>query len=57
MAPSNAYSLTGDVLAGASRNPVLRSGIEGAFGVQPQGGTLTDAQKAQFFDRYLGRPV
>ena len=57
MAPSNAYSLTGDVLAGASRNPVLRSGIEGAFGVQPQGGTLTDAQKAQFFDRYFGRPV
>ena len=57
MAPANAYSLTGDVLAGASRNPVLRSGIEGAFGVQPQGGTLTDAQKAQFFDRYLGRPV
>jgi hypothetical protein len=57
MAPANAYSLTGDVLGGAARNPVLRSAIEGAFGVQPQGGAFTDAQKAQFFDKYFSRPT
>ena len=57
MAPANAYSLTGDVLGGAARSPVLNSAISGAFGVQPQGGTLTDAQKAQFFDKYFSKPV
>jgi hypothetical protein len=57
MAPANAYSLTGDVLGGAARSPVLKSAIEGAFGVQPQGGALTDAQKAQLFDRYYSRPA
>jgi hypothetical protein len=57
MAPANAYSLTGDVLGGAARNPVLKSAIEGAFGVQPQGGAFTDAQKAQFFDKYFSRPA
>lgn len=57
MAPANAYSLTGDVLGGAARNPVLKSAIEGAFGVQPQGGALTDAQKVKLFDTYYSRPV
>ena len=35
MAPSNAYSLTGDILGGAARSPVLTSAINSAFGVQP----------------------
>jgi len=35
MAPANAYSLTGDVLGGAARSPVLTSAINSAFGVQP----------------------
>jgi hypothetical protein len=57
MAPSNAYSLTGDVLGGAARSPVLTGALNSAFGVQPQGGAFTDAQKAQFFDKYFSRPV
>jgi hypothetical protein len=35
MAPANAYSLTGDVLGGAARNPVLTGALNNAFGVQP----------------------
>jgi len=35
MAPANAYSLTGDVLGGAARNPVLTGALNSAFGVQP----------------------
>jgi hypothetical protein len=35
MAPANAYSLTGDVLGGAARSPVLTSALNSAFGVQP----------------------
>ena len=35
MAPSNAYSLTGDVLGGASRSPVLTSALNSAFGITP----------------------
>ena len=57
MAPANAYSLTGDVLGGAARSQVLKSAIDSAFGVQPQGGAFTDAQKAQFFDKYFSRPA
>ena len=57
MAPANAYSLTGDVLGGAARSQVLKSAIDSAFGVQPQGGAFTDAQKAQFFDKYFSKPV
>ena len=57
MAPANAYSLTGDVLGGAARSPVLTGALNSAFGVQPQSGAFTDAQKAQFFDRYFSRPV
>jgi hypothetical protein len=57
MAPANAYSLTGDVLGGAARSPVLTGALNSAFGVQPQGGAFTDAQKAQFFDKYFSRPT
>jgi hypothetical protein len=35
MAPANAYSLTGDVLGGAARSPVLTGALNSAFGVQP----------------------
>jgi hypothetical protein len=42
MAPANAYSLTGDVLGGAARSPVLTSAINSAFGVQPQRTYTTD---------------
>jgi hypothetical protein len=57
MAPANAYSLTGDVLGGAARSPVLTGALNSAFGVQPQSGAFTDAQKAQFFDKYFSRPT
>jgi hypothetical protein len=43
MAPSNAYSLTGDVLSGVSRSPLVTGAINSAFGVQsPQRTYTTD---------------
>jgi hypothetical protein len=42
MAPANAYSLTGDILGGAARSPVLTSAINSAFGVQPNRTYTTD---------------
>ena len=41
MLPSNAYSLTGDVLGGISQSPLVTSAIDKAFGVQPQQRTYT----------------
>jgi hypothetical protein len=41
MAPSNAYSLTGDVLGGIAQSPLVTSAIDKAFGVQPQQRTYT----------------
>ena len=41
MLPSNAYSLTGDVLGGLSQSPLVTSAIDKAFGVQPQQRTYT----------------
>jgi hypothetical protein len=45
------------VLGGAARSQVLTGALNNAFGVQPQGGAFTDAQKAQFFDKYFSRPA
>lgn len=41
MLPSNAYSLTGDVVSGISQSPQVASAIDRAFGVQPQQRTYT----------------
>jgi hypothetical protein len=41
MLPSNAYSLTGDVLGGIAQSPLVTSAIDKAFGVQPQQRTYT----------------
>jgi len=41
MYPSNAYSLTGDVVSGISQSPQVASAIDRAFGVQPQQRTYT----------------
>jgi len=41
MYPSDAYSLTGDVLGGISQSPLVTSAIDKAFGVQPQQRTYT----------------
>lgn len=41
MYPSNAYSLTGDVVSGISQSPQVASAIDRAFGVQPQQKTYT----------------
>jgi len=40
MYPSNAYSLTGDVLSGISQSPLVTSDIDRAFGVQPDRKTI-----------------
>ena len=41
MYPSNAYSLTGDVVGGIAQSPLVTSAIDKAFGVQPQQRTYT----------------
>jgi hypothetical protein len=57
MAPANAYSLTGDILGGAARSSVLTGALNNVLGVQPRDGAFSDAQKAQFFDKYFSRPT
>jgi hypothetical protein len=49
MAPSNAYSLSGDVLSGISQSPQVTSAIDRAFGVQPQQTPLTVEQLRSIF--------
>jgi hypothetical protein len=34
MAPSNAYSASGNLLSGVAQNPMVNSAINNAFGVQ-----------------------
>lgn len=50
MAPSNAYSASGNFLSGVAQNPAVGSALNNVFGV-PQQTSLTDAEKAKLFDR------
>ena len=51
MAPANAYSASGNFLAGVAQNPAVGSALNNAFGVQQQQTALTDADKARLFDK------
>ena len=53
MLPSNAYSLTGDVLGGISQSPQVASAIDRAFGVQPQQTAFND-QQVELLKRIFG---
>ena len=53
MYPSNAYSLTGDVVSGISQSPQVASAIDRAFGVQPQQTTFND-QQVELLKRIFG---
>jgi hypothetical protein len=53
MAPADAYSLGGNVLAGAANSPVITDALNNAFGVQPQQTSL-DAEKLRIFNRIFG---
>ena len=54
MAPSNAYSLTGDVLGGIAQSPLVTSAIDRAFGVQPQQTAYSDADKLKLLQTIFG---
>jgi hypothetical protein len=53
MAPANAYSGTGNLLAGAANSPNVTGLLNNAFGVQPQQ-TALDAEKLRIFNRLFG---
>jgi hypothetical protein len=44
MYPSNAFSSSGNVLAGLSQSPVVTGALNNLFGVQPQQQTFTTQQ-------------
>jgi len=50
MAPANAYSGTGNLLAGAANSPNITGLLNNAFGVQPQQ-TTSDAEKLRIYNR------
>jgi len=53
MAPANAYSGAGNLLAGAANSPNVTGLLNNAFGVQPQQ-TASDAEKLRLFNRLFG---
>jgi hypothetical protein len=53
MAPANAYSGTGNLLAGAANSPNVTGLLNNAFGVQPQQ-TTSDAEKLRIYNRLFG---
>lgn len=53
MAPANAYSGTGNLLAGAANSPNVTGLLNNAFGVQPQQ-TALDAEKLRIFKQIFG---
>ena len=53
MYPSDAYSLTGDVVSGISQSPQVASAIDRAFGVQPQQTAFND-QQVELLKRIFG---
>jgi hypothetical protein len=54
MAPANAYSLSGNLLAGAANSPVLTNAINSAFGVQSEKTGYTDADKLNILKSIFG---
>jgi len=53
MAPANAYSGAGNLLAGAANSPNVTGLLNNAFGVQPQQ-TTSDAEKLRIYNRLFG---
>jgi hypothetical protein len=53
MAPANAYSGTGNLLAGAANSPNVTGLLNNAFGVQTAQ-TTSDAEKLRIYNRLFG---